>query len=58
MSRIIKWKCAICGKMTTGRLPRDGRHTGDGSFWFPRRHSVNGKPCPGNIEEAILVEES
>ena len=45
-------KCVVCGKITAGRLPRASRHDiGDGTFWFPRRHKVNGGDCPGNIVE-------
>lgn len=44
-------KCAVCGKLTAGRLPRKGRHEGDGTLWYPRRHN-----CPGDIIEGILVE--
>jgi len=43
-----KFECAVCGKITTGRLPRNG----DGTFWYPRRHNVSGIPCEGNIQEA------
>ena len=56
-TRITRFRCAVCGKLTAGRLPRDGRHTGDGTFWFPRRHDgADGRPCPGNIKEAELVD--
>lgn len=50
-------KCVMCGKLTAGRLPRSGSHKGDGTFWYPRRHNVNGKPCPGNIEEGIIISK-
>jgi hypothetical protein len=47
-----KFKCSVCGKLTAGRLPSGG----DGSFYFPRRHKgSDGRPCPGNIEEAEWV---
>lgn len=41
--------CTVCGKVTKGgRLPREGRHTGDGSERFPRRHKgKDGHVCPG-----------
>ena len=47
--------CVVCGKVTKGgRLPREGRHTGDGSERFPRRHKgADGRACPGNIEFGI-----
>jgi hypothetical protein len=52
-----KFKCVVCGKMTTGRIPRaNGRFYGDGTFRYPRRHNVEGKPCPGNREEAEWVD--
>ncbi len=47
----------MCGKVTVARLPRSGRQTGDGTFWFPRRHKFNGKPCEGNILEAANESE-
>ena len=49
------FKCAVCGKLTTGRISRSGSNTGDMSHRFPRRHKVNGKDCKGNIEEAEWV---
>lgn len=49
-------RCAACGMVKTARLPRSGRYKSDGTFWFPRRHKVDGKPCPGNIEEAEVIE--
>jgi hypothetical protein len=55
-----KFKCAVCGKLTTGRIPGTGRGgtKGDTSFRFPRRHKVNGKDCPGNIIEAEWIDNS
>ena len=53
---ITKFKCVVCGKLTSGRLPRAGWLPGDGSFRYPRRHKVNGKPCPGNIMEAEWID--
>lgn len=48
-----KFKCSICGKITSGRLPKNG----DGSFWYPRRHyDKTGILCLGNIQEAIVVD--
>ena len=52
--KVYKVKCAVCGKITHPRLPRDGRHKGDGTSWLPRRHKVNGKDCEGNIQEGEL----
>lgn len=51
-----KVQCAVCGKVTAGRLPRIGKHKGDGTFFYPRRHKVNGKDCPGNIQEGIMID--
>jgi hypothetical protein len=51
-----RFKCAVCGKITAGRIGRDGRHVGDGSGRYPRRHNVDGKPCLGNIQEAEWVD--
>ena len=56
MNKRYKAKCSVCGKMTEPRLPIEGRCKGDGTFWFPRRHKVNGLDCPGNIEEAKIVD--
>lgn len=53
--KTTRFKCSACGKLTAGRLPRAGRHHGDGTYWFPRRHKRDGKPCPGNIMEAEVV---
>lgn len=46
------FQCAVCGKMTAGRVSRQGGEAGDLSHRFPRRHKRNGADCPGNIEEA------
>jgi len=55
--RRFKIVCSVCGKVTAGRLPRASRHDmGDGTFWFPRRHDVDGKPCDGNIEEGKMID--
>jgi hypothetical protein len=48
-------KCSVCGKITAGRLPREGNYKGDGTFWYPRRHNVDGDFCPGNFEEGIDI---
>ena len=55
-----RFKCIICGKVTTGRMPREnGRRHGDGSERFPRRHNgTDGKPCPGNVLEAEWIDTS
>jgi hypothetical protein len=55
-----RFKCVVCGKLTAGRLPvnpHNHRERGDGTFWYPRRHKgKDGEPCPGNIEEAQIIE--
>ena len=52
------FRCSFCGKITSGRLPKNGRHKGDTTFIFPRRHKLlNGDDCPGNIEEAEWVDK-
>lgn len=52
----LQFRCVVCGKLTAGRLPRTGRHTGDGTYHYPRRHKgKDGKPCPGNIKEAEWI---
>ncbi|UTU07738.1 hypothetical protein CcrC1_gp054c [Caulobacter phage C1] len=51
-----RFKCVVCGKLSAGRLPREGRHVGDGSERFPRRHKGgDGADCPGNILYAEWV---
>jgi integrase/recombinase XerC len=51
-----KFRCAACGKVTSGRLPRDGSYPGDGSVFFPRRHAgPDGKPCLGNRQAAEWI---
>jgi hypothetical protein len=51
-----QFKCVVCGKITAGRVPREGHVEGDLSARFPRRHKgIDGKPCEGNIEEAEWV---
>ena len=53
-----RFRCAVCGKVTAGRVPvsfTNHRERGDGTFRYPRRHNVNGKPCPGNIQEAEWI---
>lgn len=57
MKQRTRFRCVICGKLTAGRMPREGRHIGDGSARFPRRHKINGQPCAGNIREAEWVTE-
>lgn len=53
-----RWvKCCECGKRTAPRLPRSGRHKGDGTCWLPRRHRINGVLCPGSLEEGELIEK-
>lgn len=53
-----RFMCAECGKLTAGRLPREGRHRpGDGTARFPRRHKdKSGKACPGNTVEAEWID--
>jgi hypothetical protein len=57
---MIRWKaryrCVVCGKVTAGRVPYDGRFRGDGTQMWPRRHQVDGKDCPGNVEAAEWVD--
>ena len=53
-TKIERVKCSVCGKITCGRLPRNSREHGDGTFWYPRWHD-NGN-CDGNYQEGILVK--
>lgn len=56
---VTRFKCAVCGKVTAGRVPvnpRNHRERGDGTFRYPRKHrGPDGKPCPGNSQEAKWV---
>ena len=55
--KVTRFKCVVCGLVTTGRLPRGPWGAeGDGTAVYPRRHRVNGKPCGGNILESIWVD--
>lgn len=51
-----RFKCVICGKLTAGRISRDGRLEGDASARFPRRHKHKGEPCEGNVLEAEWID--
>lgn len=50
--RVTRFRCAVCGALTAGRVPRGG----DGTLRYPRRHSRDGEPCPGNNIEAERVD--
>lgn len=51
-----RFQCRVCGKITAGRISRDGGLVGDSTHRFPRRHKGHdGKDCPGNIIEADWV---
>ena len=54
--RRTMFKCVVCGKLTAGRISREGSISGDMSHRFPRRHKVGGKDCLGNIEDAEWVD--
>lgn len=54
--RRTMFKCVVCGKLTAGRIGREGSISGDMSHRFPRRHKVCGQDCLGNIEEAEWVD--
>lgn len=56
MSAWWRFKCKTCGKITAGRRPGKTWYRSDGTAMFPRRHNHNGKPCPGNIEEAEWIK--
>ncbi len=63
MSRVSGWKletrfrCVACGKLTAGRISREGRDRGDKTARFPRHHaSDQGDPCPGIYTEAEWVD--
>ena len=45
---MAKVKCVICGKITSGKMAKNG----DGTFIYPRKHKHNGIECEGNYYEA------
>jgi hypothetical protein len=54
----MRVRCVVCGKETAARCCSNrGRSDTDGSERYPRRHDVNGKPCPGNIEYAEWLDK-
>ena len=54
--KILRYKCAVCGKISGGRIPKNG----DGTLVFPRKHynqnDTSGDYCKGCYEEAEWVE--
>ncbi len=52
MKTTTKFKCVVCGNVSSGRMPRRGDSTGR----FPRRHKIDGKLCPGNFRLALWVD--
>jgi hypothetical protein len=54
-SHATAFKCASCGLVTTGRLPRAHREPGNGTYYYPRRHKIAGLVCPGVYDEAEWV---
>jgi len=53
-----RFRCQHCGKLSAGRVPRSGRHVGDGTLRYPRFHKVDGAPCPGLLYEATWETET
>lgn len=54
---VMRFRCRVCGKITAGRLSRrHGRFPSDTTFYFPRRHNVNGKQCEGSLREAKEID--
>lgn len=50
-----RYKCPICGKITTGRRPRSFDKD-VGVFWYPRIHrQASGEACRGSYIEAEIV---
>lgn len=52
----IRVRCTVCGKISSGRLPRGG----DGSTRFPRRHQHRNdfgtmEDCPGEYRDAEWI---
>ena len=47
------FKCTECGKLTAGRVPKDG----DRTFRHPRKHyDKNGDVCSGCYQEAEWID--
>ena len=54
---VTRFKCAVCGLVTTGRLPRGPWGAeGDGSLVYPRAHRIKGKPCEGTCMDSEWVD--
>lgn len=52
-----RFRCDECGKLTAGRIGREGGLRGDRSGRYPRRHNgPGGKVCPGVFMEAVWVD--
>ena len=57
MRMVTRFKCRVCGLITTGRLPRGPWGAkGDGSLVYPRKHSYSGELCAGNWEDSDWVD--
>lgn len=54
--KVTRFRCTVCGKLTTGRVPGTKWMKGDGTWRYPRRHKVKGKPCTGNLLEAEWID--
>ena len=54
-SHATAFQCTECGLLTTGRLPRGYREPGDGTWYYPRRHNVDGRLCTGSLMQAKWV---
>jgi hypothetical protein len=55
-NRCTRFRCRVCGKLTAGRMPREGRASGDTSERWPRRHAVAGRVCEGVYHLAEWVD--
>jgi hypothetical protein len=52
-----RFRCDECGKLTAGRIGREGGLRGDRSGRYPRRHNgPGGNVCPGVFREAVWVD--
>jgi hypothetical protein len=54
--RRTRFRCVVCGRLTAGRMPREGDAMGDTSERWPRRHTIAGEVCAGVYRLAEWVD--
>lgn len=51
-SMVTRFKCAVCGRLTVGRIPKGG----NGTFRYPAKHFIGETLCRGVHDEAEWVD--